>query len=97
MALVIVGNKNYVDCLKNMEDWYLEAFISGFTALANHDAHMATVPFPTDDQVMLVLTPYPNKPIMETLPRGDTTHFYLLFSTTVALHCCTTITSAVKC
>ena len=57
------------------EDLYSEAFISGFTALVSHDAHMTTVPFPTDDKVMLVLTPYPNKPIMETLPRGDATHF----------------------
>ena len=36
---------------------------------------MTTVPLPTDDKVMLVLTPYPNKPIMETLPCGDATHF----------------------
>jgi hypothetical protein len=76
MAMVIVGNDNYIDRLKMTEDWYSEAFISGFTALASHDAHMTTVPFPTDDKVMLVLTPYPNKPIMETLPRGDATHFF---------------------
>jgi len=75
MALVIVGNDNWVDGLKMTDDWYLEAFISRLTALANHDAHMTTVTFPTDDQVKLVLTPYPNKPIMETLPRGDATHF----------------------
>ena len=73
--MVHVGSDNYIDCLKMTEDCYSEAFISGFAALVSHDAHMSTAPYPTGNQVMMVLTPYPNQPIIETIPRGDATHF----------------------
>jgi hypothetical protein len=73
--LVIVGNDNYVDRLKVTTDWFMEGFITGFTALVCNDAHISTSLYPTGDQVMMVFNPYPNQPIIETIPRGDATHF----------------------
>ncbi len=40
-----------------------------------HDAHVSAPPFKTDDWVMRVVTPYPDKPIKDVLDYGDTIHF----------------------
>ena len=76
--MVIFGNDKYVDCLTVTQDWFTEGFITGFTALVCHDAHMSTAPYPTGNQVMMVFNPYPNQPIIDTVPCGDATHLFLL-------------------
>jgi hypothetical protein len=39
-----------------------------------HDAHMSAPPFKTKDHVMMVFTPYRNKPITEVLSCADAIH-----------------------
>jgi hypothetical protein len=49
MMLVIIGNEVYVHCLWNTQDWYSTQFIAGFITIVQHDAHMSTPPFKTED------------------------------------------------
>jgi hypothetical protein len=62
--MVVVGNKTYEHSL-----WIL-----GFVAMVAHDAHMSAPPFKTKDPVMMVFTPYPNKPITEVLSCVNAKH-----------------------
>ncbi len=59
------GTAAYMHCLQNTKDWYSTQFIAGFMAMIQHDAHMLVPPFKTEDWIMMVLTHYPNKPILE--------------------------------
>jgi hypothetical protein len=43
--------------------------------MIQHDTHMTLPPFKTEVWIMMVSTPYPNKPILEILGYGDTAHF----------------------
>ncbi len=43
--------------------------------MIQHDAHMTIPPFKNEDRIMMVSTPYPNKPILEVLGYGATTHY----------------------
>ena len=61
--MVVVGNKTYEHSLRNTLNWYKSKFILGFVAMVAHDAHMSAPPFKTKNRVMMVFTPYPNKPI----------------------------------
>ena len=48
--------------------------IAGFAAMVQHDAHITTPNFKDSDRELMVFTPYPNNPVNEILPYGDTTH-----------------------
>jgi len=61
--------------LRYSSDWYDFDFIAGFAALLQHDAHISIPNYKTSDRIMMVFTPYPNKPVNKILPYGDTTHF----------------------
>jgi hypothetical protein len=43
--------------------------------MIQHDAHMTIPPFKKEDRIIMVSTPYPNKPILEVLGYGDMMHF----------------------
>ncbi len=75
MMLVIVGNEAYVHCLWNTQDLYSTQFIAEFMIIVQHDTHMSTSSFKTEDWVIMVFTPHPNEPIKEALGYGDTMHF----------------------
>ena len=72
---IIIPNSQYEHRLRYSTDWYSSDFIAGFAALVSHDAHITTPNYKTSDRVLLVYTPYPNKPVNEILPYGSTTHF----------------------
>jgi hypothetical protein len=57
--LIVIGNEDYVHCLQNMLDWYPSQFIAVFMTICQHDAHVSTPPFKTNNRVMIVLTTYP--------------------------------------
>ncbi len=71
----MIGNSQYEHSLWNSTDWYSSDFVAGFAAMVQHDAHMTTPNYQTSNQVMIMFTPYPNKPVTEILPYGDRTHF----------------------
>jgi hypothetical protein len=71
MMSIIVGNQAYVHRLQNTLDWYSTEFIAEFMTIVQHDAHMSTPPFKTDNWVLMVFALYPNKPIKEALDYGD--------------------------
>jgi hypothetical protein len=75
MMSIIVGSEAYVHRLWSTLDWYSAEFIAGFMMIVQHDTHMSTPPFKTDDWVMMVFSHYPNEPIKEVLDYGDTMHF----------------------
>jgi len=70
-----IPNSQYEHRLRYSTDWYRSDFIAGFATLAQHDAHITTPNYKSSDRVLLVFTPYPNKPVNEILPYGNTTHF----------------------
>ncbi len=72
---VETGNEIYVNCLWTTKDWFSTEFIAGFMTMILNDVHMTKPPFKTEDWIMMVSTPYPNKPILEILGYGDRTHF----------------------
>jgi hypothetical protein len=72
---VKIGNETYVHHLWTTIDWYSTEFIAEFMTMIQHDAHMTIPPFKTEDLIMMVSTPYPNKPFLEVLGYGDRTHF----------------------
>ncbi len=72
---VEIGNETCVYHLQTTKDWYSTEFIAGFMTMIQHDAHMTIPLFKTEDWIMMVSTPYPNKPILEVLGYGDTMHF----------------------
>ncbi len=53
----------------------ISLLIAGFAALVKHDAHITTPNYKSSDHVLMVFTPYPNKPVNEILPYGDRSHF----------------------
>ncbi len=61
--------------LWNTKDWYSTELIVGFMTMIQHDFHMSISPFKTEDWIMMISTPYPNKSNLEVLGYGDTTHF----------------------
>ncbi len=72
---IIIPNSQYEHRLRCSTDWYSSDFIAGFAALVKHDAHITTPNYKSSDRVLMVYTPYPNKPVNEILPYGSTTHF----------------------
>ncbi len=70
-----IGNETYLHCLWTTKDWFSTEFIAGFMTMIQHDTHMTIPPFKNEDRIMMVFTPYPNKPILEFLSYGATMHF----------------------
>ena len=66
-----VDNKNclcfpssqYEHRLQSSTDWYRSDFIAGFAALIQYDTHITTPNYKSSNQVLMVFTPYPNKPV----------------------------------
>ncbi len=56
-------------------DWYGDNFVAGFAALLQHDAHISIPNYKSSYRLMMVFTPYPNKPVNEILPYGSMTNF----------------------
>ena len=74
MTGIRIPNSQYEHRLWYSKDWYHSDFIAGFAAMVQHDAHITTPNFKNSDRVLMVFTPYPNNPVNEILPYGDTTH-----------------------
>ncbi len=72
---IIIPNSQYEHRLRYSTDRYLSDFIAGFAALVKHDAHITMPNCKSSDRVLMVFTPYPNKPVNEILPYGSMTHF----------------------
>ena len=72
---ILIGNSQYEHSLWNSTDWYSSDFVAGFAAMVQHEAHMTTPNYQTSNRVMIMFTPYSNKPVTEILPYGDRTHF----------------------
>jgi hypothetical protein len=70
-----IPNSLYEHRLRLSSDWYDVNFIAGFAALLQHDAHISIPNYKSSDRLMMVFTPYPNKPVNEILPYGKMTHF----------------------
>jgi len=68
-----IPNSLYEHRLRLSSDWYDANFIAGFAA--QHDAHISIPNYKSSDRLMMVFTPYPNKPVYEILPYGKMTHF----------------------
>jgi hypothetical protein len=75
ITTIKIPNSKYEHRLWYSTDWYHSDFIAGFATLAQHDAHITTPNYKSSDRVLLVFTLYPNKPVNEILPYGNTTHF----------------------
>jgi len=88
---VQLPNSLYEHQLRYSTDWYSSDFIAGFAALAQHDAHITTPNYKNSDQVLMVFVPYPNNPVKEILPYGDTMHFFLLCGIVYIMQYCITI------
>ena len=66
-----VDNKNclcfpssqYEHRLQSSTDWYRSDFIAGFASLIQYDTHITTPNYKSSNQVLMVFTPYPNKPV----------------------------------
>ena len=75
---VILGNESLVHRYTASQDWYEQAFVEGFIALMQHDAHIQRAGYKTDDKkIMMVMCPSPKGGNDEEhlLPYGDATHF----------------------
>jgi len=72
---IAIPNSQYEYRLRHSTDWYRSDFIAGFAALVKHDAHITTPKYKSSDRVLMVFTPFPNKPVTEILPYGSMTHF----------------------
>ena len=70
-----IPNGQYEHRLWYSTDWYRYDFIAGFATLTQHDAHITTPNYKSSNRVLLVFTPYPNKPVSAFLPYGNITHF----------------------
>ena len=75
MPGILIPNSRYEHELRYSTKWYISGFIAGFTAVVQHDAHITTPKYKNSDHVLMVFTPYPNNPLNEILPHGNTTHF----------------------
>jgi hypothetical protein len=75
MTAILIPNSQYEHRLRYSTDWYLSDFIAGFAALVKHAAHITMPNYKSSNRVLMVFTPYPNKPVNEILPYGSMTNF----------------------
>ena len=75
MSGILIPNSRYEHGLQHSTKWYISGFIAGFAAVVQHDDHITTHKYKNSDRVLMVFTPYPNNPLNEILPHGNTTHF----------------------
>jgi len=73
MTVIRIPNSLCEQKVQYSTDWYHSDFIA--TAMVQHDAHITTPSYKNSDRVLMVFTPYPNNPVNEIIPYGDTMHF----------------------
>jgi hypothetical protein len=66
--IVTVGNSLYEHHLRLSQDWYGTEFITGFTVMIQHDAHLSTPNYKNADRVMMMFYTYPKRQVTEILP-----------------------------